>query len=73
MSDNGDTGGGGLGRAEARAVVTLDRYRRLNGAMLQNAQTIHPISALHELLATRDAHLLARLLGWYAGSKQEGK
>jgi hypothetical protein len=54
-------------------VVTLDRYRRLNGAMLQNAQTIHPISALHELLATRDAHLLARLLGWYAGSEQEGK
>ena len=45
-------------------VVTLDQYRRLNGAMLQNAQTIHPISDLHTLLERRDAHLLASLLGW---------
>jgi len=41
----------------------MAQYRQLNGAMLQNAQTIHPISDLHRLLETRDAHLLAKLLG----------
>ena len=54
-------GNGPLARL-LRAVVTLAQYRLLCGAMLQNAQTIHPVSDLHRLLETRDAHLLAALL-----------
>lgn len=32
------------------SVVTLSLYRRLNGAILRNAQALAPVSDLHQLL-----------------------